>query len=358
MNDAVSQVQAGPPPLEPHPSSAVSPPPLAPPHPRLWPGVAVVVLLLAAVWLPGWLDAPGMMRYMFVFFGPMVATAGVALWWLFFSRIPWLDRGIGLAAFGAGAAATAALWPQSPMLLIVYALPVVLTVWVLWMVVTPFLSWPVVRMGLAAALLLAWGAFLCLRFDGLDGSLHGTLSWRWSQRGEDKFLASQGSIGTAKGAAVVKLLPGDWPGFRGPERDGRLTGVRIAADWNQNPPKELWRHRVGPGWGSFAVVGGNVYTQEQRDKQESVVCYDAASGKQIWAHDDATRFEEAMGGAGPAPRRRSTTARSMPSAPTAGSTVWTRRPAPSCGRATSRPIPERPSRRGASPHRRWSSATG
>ena len=143
------------------------------------------------------------------------------------------------------------------------------------------------------------GAFLCLRFDGLDGSLHGTLSLRWSPRGEDKFLAAQGSIGTAKGAAVVKLQPGDWPGFRGPERDGRLTGVRIATDWNQNPPKELWRHRVGPSWGSFAVVGDNIYTQEQRDKQESVVCYDASTGKQIWAHDDATRFDEAMGGAGP-----------------------------------------------------------
>ncbi len=298
MNDASSQVQAGPP-VEPHAPVAAAPPPIAAPRPRLWPGVAIVVLLLAAVWLPGWLDAPGMTRYMFVFFGPMIATAAVALWWLFFSRIPWIDRMLGLAAFGAGAAGAAALWPQNPMLLIVYALPVVLTVWVLLLLVTPFLSWSVVRLGLPVALLLTWGAFLCLRFDGLDGSLHGTLSLRWSPRGEDKFLASQGSIGTAKGAAVVKLQPGDWPGFRGPERDGRLTGVRIAADWNQNPPKELWRHRVGPGWGSFAVVGDNIYTQEQRDKQESVVCYDAASGKQIWAHDDATRFDEAMGGAGP-----------------------------------------------------------
>ncbi len=102
-----------------------------------------------------------------------------------------------------------------------------------------------------------------------------------------------------KAPPVVKLQPGDWPGFRGPERDGRLTGVRIAADWNQTPPEGLWRHRVGPGWGSFAVVGDNVYTQEQRDKDESVVCYDADTGKEIWAHDDATRFDEAMAGAGP-----------------------------------------------------------
>ncbi len=299
MSDAASQVQANPPP-EPRPTSAVlPPPPIARPRPRLWPGVVVVGLMLLAVWLPGWLDAPGMVRYLFVFFAPMVATAGVALWWLLFSRVPWIDRGLGFAAFGAGAAATAFLWAPNSMLLIVFALPVVLTVWVVWLFAAIFLSWPIVRAGLAVVLLLAWGAFCCLRFDGLDGSLQGTLSLRWSQKGEDKFLASQGSIGTAKGAAALTLQPGDWPCFRGPLLDVRLKGVRIATDWNQNPPKELWRHRVGPGWGSFAVIGDNIYTQEQRDKQESVVCYDALSGKQIWAHDDATRFDEVLGGAGP-----------------------------------------------------------
>ncbi len=189
---------------------------------------------------------------------------------------------------------------MNPMLLIVFALPVVLTVWVLWLVTTPFLNWSVVSGGLLAALVLTWAAYICLRFDGMDGSLHGSLVWRWSPTLRDKFKAAESGIGTAKGAAMLTLVDGDWPGFRGPQRDGRLKRVRIATDWNQNPPKEVWRHRVGPGWGSFAVVGDNLYTQEQRDANvESVVCYDAGSGKQIWAHDDAADFDEALGGPGP-----------------------------------------------------------
>jgi len=75
--------------------------------------------------------------------------------------------------------------------------------------------------------------------------------------------------------------------------------VRIATDWQKNPPKELWRHPVGPGWSSFAVIGNRAYTQEQRGADEVVVCYDAGTGAEIWVHRDATRFDEAMGGAGP-----------------------------------------------------------
>src|SRR5205807_1917357 len=78
----------------------------------------------------------------------------------------------------------------------------------------------------------------------------------------------------------------DWPGFRGPARDGRIGGVKIDAD---RPPAEpLWKHRVGPGWGSFAVVGKSsgspddemrLITQEQRGPDEAGVCYAAAAGR-------------------------------------------------------------------------------
>ena len=52
------------------------------------------------------------------------------------------------------------------------------------------------------------------------------------------------------------------------------------------PPRELWRHRIGPGWSSFAVVGNRAFTQEQRGDQEAVVCYDASTGVELWAHCD------------------------------------------------------------------------
>jgi outer membrane protein assembly factor BamB len=87
----------------------------------------------------------------------------------------------------------------------------------------------------------------------------------------------------------------DYPAFRGGNRDAVLPNVTIGSDWETNPPKELWRRKIGDGRSSFAAVGDYVFTQEQRGPNEVVVCYDAATGDEIWINAVRARFTESRG---------------------------------------------------------------
>jgi outer membrane protein assembly factor BamB len=102
-------------------------------------------------------------------------------------------------------------------------------------------------------------------------------------------------------APKLVAIEGDWPGFRGPMRDGVVRGGSFRRDWSANPPREMWRHPIGRGWSAFSVVGNYAFTQEQREENECVVAYDVESGSQLWVHQDKAILSivEANGGPGP-----------------------------------------------------------
>ena len=303
MSDVISQVQPNlPPSAGPAPSAAVPQTgPVASPRPRVWPAAVVVALMWIVIETPRWLELPAFAVFMAQFLAPLAAALLIVVWWLALSRLRWRDRFLGLGACALAGVVSWLLTALQGMAFLMFALPWVATAWVLWMLGTPFLNWPVRFAGLIAALVLTWAAFPLFRFDGVDGNMQASFHWRWSPTAEDALLAELAAGGRHKAAASAAptLQPADWPGFRGPGRDGRRTGVRLDVDWSKNPPKEVWRHRVGPGWGSFAVVGNRLYTQEQRGNDETVVCYDADTGDEVWVHKDAARFDEAVAGPGP-----------------------------------------------------------
>jgi outer membrane protein assembly factor BamB len=263
--------------------------------------MALVILL------PAWIVPGTMAQFMGMYWGAILGLAGVVAWWLLLSRLPWADRILGiLLCAAAGGLAYLLLSPDfHPFGLLLYAFPVVATAWAAAAVLTPFLAWNVRRFVVFTAIVLAWVPFTLLCTEGIDGSFRTAFRLRWIPTAEEKFLAEHGagnSRNTAAEASRAELLTlqaGDWPGFRGPNRDGRLTTVRIATDWTERPPAMVWRHRNGPGWSSFAVVGKRLYTQEQRGENEVVVCYDAATGAELWVHSDQARFTEVVAGPGP-----------------------------------------------------------
>ncbi|HWB01263.1 MAG TPA: PQQ-binding-like beta-propeller repeat protein, partial [Pirellulales bacterium] len=98
---------------------------------------------------------------------------------------------------------------------------------------------------------------------------------------------------------ALVLESGDWPELRGPGRLGEYHGPAINVAWSTKPPPSVWQRRIGPAWSSLVIVGGYLFTQEQRGEDEAVVALDAATGHERWSHVDSTRFYDGQGGAGP-----------------------------------------------------------
>lgn len=136
-----------------------------------------------------------------------------------------------------------------------------------------------------------------IRVDGLSGDALVVFGFRGTPDPE----SLPTSLAPAATDAAVSLSPGpdDFAGYLGPNRDGRLPETRLMSDWETSAPRELWRRRVGEGWGGFAIVGELAITQEQRGEVETVVCYDLATGEERWIHSDPLRFVSSFGGIGP-----------------------------------------------------------
>jgi outer membrane protein assembly factor BamB len=275
--------------------------------PRLWPALALLLLFWTAEFLIRSLDMPYFYRFLSSMAVPALLILSYFIWWWASRRIPILDRLYGFALIVGSTAL--AIWLCHPSLgwfgMLSIGLPVVLTVWTLWLLLVKktALSWS--RLGGLVLVLVAWTPFLLIRNDGVNADLQGDTRWRWSPTAEDLFLAekARSADATTPGSPAVEkalvLGPGDWPEFRGPERDGVVHGVAIATDWRAHPPRLLWRQRVGPAWSSVIVIGDRLFTQEQLGEQETVVGYDAVTGRELWVHEDAARFWESVSGAGP-----------------------------------------------------------
>lgn len=154
------------------------------------------------------------------------------------------------------------------------------------------------RMSAVAGVASLIAAFFTLvRVVGVTGDLLPILEWRWraTPRPDHRASPSRASPDTALPAPGLA----DFPQFFGPRRDGKLDGPQLVRDWAAQPPRQLWRRRVGEAWSGFAVRGRRAVTQEQYGEEEAVVCYDVASGDRLWEHRDTARYATTLGGVGP-----------------------------------------------------------
>jgi outer membrane protein assembly factor BamB len=182
---------------------------------------------------------------------------------------------------------------------IILATPLLLVIWLLFF---SGLRWHqrllYLIAGSATLAGLIFGLSQVVRMDGsIGGSGIPRLRWKWSQS-EEASLADL-RIENGKKVEIASLTEKDYPQFLGRDRDSVAHGVRLVRDWNAQPPKELWRKKIGLGWSAFAVAGDYAITQEQREDKELVVCYELKTGKVRWIHEHEARLKDPQGGDGP-----------------------------------------------------------
>ena len=243
---------------------------------RVWPGVVAVVLQWL-IWLVYPLVARG--AIMVAMMGGLAGGLAVLVWWLFFSRAPWAERVGAIVLMVVAVVATKRVVHQSiagagmGMMLPIFAVPALSLALVTAAMASRRLSSGPRRASLVGAIVLACGVFTLLRTGGITGEGDSDFHWRWTPTPEQRLLA-QAQAGTEKETESAAIPPApaaapvetprpnptnisdqptapatkspeksradpagaktgaDWSGFRGPERDGIIRGVRIDTNWS------------------------------------------------------------------------------------------------------------------------------
>lgn len=80
-------------------------------------------------------------------------------------------------------------------------------------------------------------------------------------------------------------LPGEWPGFRGMERDNVAhDGTALADSWPAAGPPRLWEITLGDGHAGAAVHDGCVYVldYDETQRRDALRCFSLATGAELW----------------------------------------------------------------------------
>jgi outer membrane protein assembly factor BamB len=174
----------------------------------------------------------------------------------------------------------------------------------LWLVFCSRFSRPVVWVTTALVLMMIGGTVGSIRRIHFSGDSLGSIEWKWQKTADQRLEEYQQSLnakqaGAAAAPAEIAIAPDDMPSFRGPARDGVVTGPPLCQDWQASPPKVDWKHEVGGGYAQPVVVGNFLVTIEQRRDSEVVAAYDAGTGRELWTYSSPGKFDETLGGPGP-----------------------------------------------------------
>lgn len=100
--------------------------------------------------------------------------------------------------------------------------------------------------------------------------------------------------------AVVAQTNGEWPQWRGANRDGISKETGLLKQWPEGGPPLVWKATgAGGGYSSFSISKGRLYTmglRADRDgDREFIIAFDIANGKEVWATPHGSAFRNDRG---------------------------------------------------------------
>src|SRR5215468_9067478 len=95
---------------------------------------------------------------------------------------------------------------------------------------------------------------------------------------------------------AVPSGPGDWPQWRGPERNGISKDTGLLKQWPSSGPQRSWSiSNLGEGYGSIAIRGDRIYVQGTSGSASYVFCLNRVDGKTVWSAALGPKVNEGRG---------------------------------------------------------------
>lgn len=126
-----------------------------------------------------------------------------------------------------------------------------------------------------------------------------SLGWSGSAVAHRRLVVAALALAVLGACTSPRLLASDWYRYRGPDLNGISSETGWSASWPASGPKQLWKSQVGIGFSGITVAAGHAFTMGNRDNQDSVYCFDAASGKLAWQHSYPCKLDAKYYDGGP-----------------------------------------------------------
>jgi outer membrane protein assembly factor BamB len=110
-------------------------------------------------------------------------------------------------------------------------------------------------------------------------------------------ISSRTVLAAAALAAASFASAGDWPGWRGPNRDGQASESGLLERWPATgPPLAFKAGGLGGGLSSVAVVGDRIYTLGDKDGAQHVLALSRKDGSLLWSTKVGAAWDDEYGG--------------------------------------------------------------